>query len=105
MDIPQERHMGIVEEVKTDARPALPAYAAEDFDKNLPAWAKVVAAGKKSPSELLAMLSTKAVFNEEQKAHILALKKAPEPEPEPEAPPPAGDEWTAAYDAAEEGAK
>lgn len=99
MDIPQERHMGIVEEIKTDSRPALPAYAAEDFDKNLPAWAKIVASGKKSPSELLAMLSTKAVFSEEQKAHILALKK----DPEPESPPPADDQWAAAYDAAEGG--
>lgn len=74
---PAVRHMGQVDEV----RPALQAYAEDDFKKNLPAWAKVVATGKKSPSELLAMLSTKAAFSEEQKAHILALKKAPEPEP------------------------
>ena len=63
--------------------PTLPAYAADAFTKNLPAWKKLVADGKKTPGDLLAMLSTKATFSEEQKAQILSLKKAaPEPEPE-----------------------
>ena len=64
------------------ARPALPEYAAADFAKNLPAWSKLVADGRKSPAELLAMLSTKAVFSEEQKAAVLSLKKAPPAEPQ-----------------------
>ena len=71
------------------ARPELPAYAAEAFEKNLPAWAKLVAEGKKSPSDLLATLSTKATFSEEQKARVLSLKRAPDPAP---APPPAAGE-------------
>jgi len=66
------------------ARPELPAYAKADFDKNLPAWTKLVADGRKTAPDLLAMLSTKATFSEEQKARVLSLKKAaPEPEPEP----------------------
>lgn len=66
--------------------PRLPDYSAADFDKNLPTWAKVVADGRKTPGDLLAMLSTKAVFSEQQKATILSLKAKP-PEPEPERDP------------------
>lgn len=67
-------HMGAVDEVKPAARPELPAYPQADFGKHLPAWAKVVASGKKTASALLAMLQTKATFSEEQKAVILSLK-------------------------------
>ncbi len=97
---PTVRHMGKAEEV----RPELPAYPQADFEKNLPEWKlKLIDTGRKTAPELLAMLSTKATFTEEQKAQILTLKKAPEPAPEPQQP--ADDGWTAAYDAAEEGAK
>lgn len=68
--------------------PSLPAYTMADFEKNFPAWQKLVAIGKKAAPELLATLSTKATFSEEQKAAILALKAAPAPTP---APPPAED--------------
>lgn len=54
--------------------PELPPYSAADFDKNLPAWRKLVESGKKTAADLLAMLSTKAAFSEEQRAEILALK-------------------------------
>lgn len=105
MDMPPtERYMGPAE-VVAPATPALPAYAQADFDKNLPAWAKVVAGGKKSPSELLAMLSTKATFTEEQKAKVLSLKKAPATDGAPsggDTPTPLNDEFVAAMDAAEE---
>ena len=63
------------------AKPALPEFSAADFEKNLPAWARAVESGKKTPPDLLAMLSTKAAFSEQQKAVILSLKKAAEPEP------------------------
>jgi hypothetical protein len=59
--------------------PTLPPYADDAFAKNLPAWKKLVADGKKTPGDLLAMLSTKATFSEEQKAQILSLKKAAPP--------------------------
>jgi hypothetical protein len=75
-DMPTERHMGPVDEVKPADKPALPAYPAEDFAKNLPAWTKLVASGKKTASTLLATLQTKATFSEEQKAVILSLKAA-----------------------------
>lgn len=81
-------------EQRGDARPELPAYAEADFAKNLPAWSKLVADGKKTAPDLLATLSTRATFTEEQKAKILALKEAPEPG----AP---VDEFVAEMDAAE----
>jgi len=80
MDAPTERHMGPVEIVQPPAAPALPDYAPADFAKNLPAWTKLVADGKKTAPDLLAMLSTKASFSEEQKAAVLSLKLAPPPE-------------------------
>lgn len=115
MDTPTERHMGPAEEVKPAEKPALPPYADDAFEKNLPAWTKLVADGKKTASALLAMLQTKATFTEPQKARILSLKPAaqdatPAPAPAPAqaaepAPPPVGDEWADDYAAAEGGAK
>jgi hypothetical protein len=51
MDMPPERFMGAVDEVRPAAEPAraaLPAYADADFQKNLPAWRNVVESGKKT---------------------------------------------------------
>lgn len=82
------------------ARPELPPYAADAFAKNLPAWTKLVADGKKAPADLLAMLSTKATFDEGQKAQILALKKPAPPPAEPDLPTGAHADFVAAMDAA-----
>ena len=80
-------------------KPKLPPYSAEAFEKNLPAWARLVESGKKTAADLLSMLSTKAAFSDEQRAAILALKpKAPDA-------PPAEDQFVAEYSAAEEGDK
>jgi len=111
---PAEKHMGPADVVTPAAKPALPDYSAADFAKNLPAWKKAIADGKKTPGDLLAMLSTRATFSEEQKATILSLSltlkaRAPETEterrPEPEAATPAADpetgEFAAAYEEAE----
>jgi len=88
---PTERHMGPVDEVKPE-KPALPDYTAADFEKNLPKWSQLVAAGKKTPGDLLATLSTKATFTEEQKARILSLKVAATKDATPAAAPaPAGE--------------
>lgn len=71
---PITRHMGPAEEVKPAAKPELPAYAQADFDTNLPKWQKLIDDGKGTAQALLAKLSTKATFTEEQKARILSLK-------------------------------
>jgi hypothetical protein len=68
--------------------PALPDYPAADFDKNLPEWQrKMIDTGKKTPGELLAMLSTKATFSEPQKARILSMKPAAPAAQKPDALP------------------
>jgi hypothetical protein len=65
--------MGPADEVQIATKKALPEYAASDFEKNFPAWKKLVESGKKTATDLLAMLSTKATFSEQQKAGILEL--------------------------------
>jgi hypothetical protein len=110
IDTPTERHMGPADEVKPAEKPALPAYADEDFTKNLPAWTKLVADGKKTASALLTMLSMKATFSEEQKARLLSLKPAAEdatPAAAPAPAPAAGehDDFVADMNAAEGAAK
>lgn len=55
------------------ARPELPDYSQEAFDKNLPAWRGVVESGRKTPQALIDMLSTKAVLSDAQKAAIHKL--------------------------------
>jgi len=47
----------------------------------------VVESGKKKAADLLAMLSTKATFSEEQRAKILALGNSPAAAPVPTADP------------------
>ena len=80
---PTEKHMGPVEEVAaTPAKPALPPYAPEAFEKNLPSWRGVVESGRKTAADLLAMLSTKATFSDDQRAAILALGVPEKAEPE-----------------------
>ena len=117
MDTPTERHMGAVDEVQTalppapPAPPALPACKPEDFEADFPKFQKVIDSGKKTASALLATLSTKASFTEEQKARILSLKPratdaTPAPPPDNHAPATKDhDDFIAAYDAAEEGGK
>lgn len=57
--------------------PSLPPYADADFTKNLPQWQGIVQSGRKSAADLLAMLSTKATFTEEQRKQILKLEVPP----------------------------
>ena len=65
-----EKHMGPAEVV-----PRSPAhYPAAEFDKNLPAWRKVIEAGKKTADDLIAMVETKGALTDEQKATLRAIK-------------------------------
>lgn len=101
VDIPVERHMGPVDEVRPTAAAAasLPYYPQADFEKNLPSWRNVVESGKKTAEVLLAMLQTKAKFTPEQQDQILALGRTEE------AAPAADDDFVREIEAAEEGAK
>ena len=94
---PSERFMGAAEEVAPAAQPALPPYLAADFTKNLPQWRDVVESGRKTAKDLLAMLSTKASFSEQQQAEILKLGAAEEVAPADQS----HDDFVAAMDSAE----
>jgi phage recombination protein Bet len=54
---------------KPAARPTQPDYSQADFDKNMAQWAGIVKSGRKTPDELIAMVSTKGVLSD-------AMKKA-----------------------------
>lgn len=64
---------GEISPAPAPARPALEAYPQADFDTNLPAWRKVVESGRKTPDDLIAMVSTKAVLSDAQKKAIQNL--------------------------------
>jgi len=55
-------------------RAVLDEYPQERFDTNLPDWAALVAGGKRSPEQILKMVSSKAELTQNQKDAILALK-------------------------------
>lgn len=67
MDTPTEKFMGNVEEV---APTALPEYSEEQFAANSPAWQKIIQAGKKTPDQIIAMVSTKGTLTDAQKQAI-----------------------------------
>lgn len=64
-------------------RPAeLPMYPESDFAENLPKWWGVIASGKKSADDLIAMLQTKARFTVEQLKEIRTPPRDDEAEQE-----------------------
>lgn len=62
----------------TPARPTLDAYPADRFTQKLPEWKAIIESGKKTPEAMIAMLSTKATLNDEQRAALIALGKPAE---------------------------
>lgn len=60
---------------KPAARPAIPDYSQADFDKNLPQWSGIVKSGRKTPDELISMVSTKGVLSDAMKQAMRDLAK------------------------------
>ena len=52
--------------------PALPPYGDEAFTKNLPAWRDHIESGRKTPDQIIAMVSSRYVLSEEQAEMIRA---------------------------------
>lgn len=50
----------------------LPTYSDEAFETNLPAWRKLIESGKKTPAQIITMVSSKAVMTPEQIAMVEA---------------------------------
>jgi len=76
MDIPREKDMGAAQPRSVPALPA--AYPAELFEKNFAAWRDHIESGKKTPQQIIAMVQTKGVLSDEQKARVLALGESGE---------------------------
>ena len=84
-----ERDMGAAEVVSSRpaqaaAPAALPDYSQSAFADNLPKWSALMQSGAKTADQIIAIVSTKGVLSEAQKAQIRAAaqpKPAPEPEP------------------------
>lgn len=70
-----ERDMGKAEQVKPAAPTALPNYAAQDFEKNLPAWRDAIEAGKATPDRIIDMVSSKFTLTEDQTKAIRDLDR------------------------------
>jgi len=88
-----EVDMGAAEVVREPSRPEIQAYPQSEFDKNLPAWLKAIEGGKRTPKQIIDMVSTKGNLTDEQKSAILANHETGEiPQ----------DDFIAAYDAAEQ---
>ena len=73
---------GIVfEDVEPKDEPT-PCYGSADFNKNLPAWKKLIADGKKSADQIIAMANSKAPLTDEQKQMIREVTKPASPDGE-----------------------
>ena len=106
---PAHKHMGAADVVQPPdaALPAAqepPTWPADAFSKQMPRWSKAVAEGVKTPEEILAFALGKGQLTAEQRGWIEALRPA-SAERASTTGDAATDEFAAAYDAAEEGAK
>lgn len=71
--LPAEKNMGAAEVVQ----PQPPAtYPQDQFEKNLPAWAKAIESGRKTADQIITMAETKHPLTDEQKAAVRKVKKA-----------------------------
>lgn len=84
-DVPNDPTIVATVIPKRDDKPAeLPLYTDQAFAENLPKWREIIASGKKSADDLIAMLQTKARFTPDQLKAIRA--PAPKPAPNPDFP-------------------
>jgi hypothetical protein len=63
-------------EPKAGGRAEVQSYPQEQFEKNLPAWRKLIAEGKKTAEQIIATAGSKAALTEAQKAEILKSPQA-----------------------------
>lgn len=90
-------------EITQDSRPVLEAYPQDRFEANLPNWRGMVQEGKRTPDQILAMVSTRAALSADQRRAISQLDKpepapAPAPAPAPEPAMPEHDDFLAALE-------
>lgn len=83
-------------EITTPAPPALPDYTNEQLANSLPTWRGLMESGKKTPQEIIRMVSSKARMTDEQMAKVMAAAPA-QASIEPTFPPTV-DPWVEDYD-------
>jgi hypothetical protein len=54
-------------------RPEREPYSEEAFAKNFPTWSGLIEAGKKSPADIVALVESKAILSEKQRAAIFDI--------------------------------
>lgn len=64
------KDMGAAEEVRPTTVAAMPMYPEADFEKNFGTWSNAIAAGRKTPDQVIDMVQTKAQLSEQQKDRI-----------------------------------
>jgi hypothetical protein len=74
-----ERDITAESEVVEPAHEGPPPYPAAAFAENLPKWAKLIESGRKAPSDIIAMASTKGTLSDEQRASINAAGQPESP--------------------------
>ena len=80
-----ERDMGPAHTVAVEEPPAgPPPYPDAQFAKNLPAWTDLIQSSKKTAAQVIAIVSSKAVLSDEQKAAINAITKPEAPAARPD---------------------
>jgi hypothetical protein len=91
---PVEKHMGMTEVIPTQVpaatqaaeSPELKPYPDADFAKNLPAWRKAIADGKKTADDIINMVSTKGTLTQAQREAIRAEPTQEQPQSTATAP-------------------
>lgn len=71
---PSMRHMGEADVVQTEKKETYPD---DQFAKNLPAWRDVMAKGRKTPEQIIAMAQTKFPLTDAQQQQIRAAAPRP----------------------------
>jgi hypothetical protein len=67
-DMPQGREINSLQQ---EQRPqSLPHYPADSFASNFPAWQKLIESGKKTPEQIIKMVSSKGELTDEQQTAI-----------------------------------
>lgn len=62
-----ERYKGTnIEPDRGGDKPALEYYSDADFQKNFPAWKELIESGKRSPDQIISMVSNKGILSDEQ---------------------------------------
>ncbi|WP_036230226.1 recombinase RecT [Marinobacterium jannaschii] len=69
-DMPTEREINPRSVQAAESQPSLQHYPVEDFETNFPKWQQLIEAGRRTPEQIISMVSTKGVLTDEQKMMI-----------------------------------